>query len=58
MHQNGHNNNVIFLCIQLVGKYQVKDMNVYIETLIDKLLKLWNGTTMYDISRSIGQRKF
>ena len=43
--------------IQL-GKYQVKDMNVYIEPLIDELLELWNGVTMYNISRPIGERKF
>ena len=41
-----------------VGKYQVKDMNVYIEPLIDELVELWNGVTMYDMSRSIGQRQF
>ena len=40
------------------GKFQVKDMNVYIEPLIDELLKLWNGITMYDVSRPIQQRKF
>ena len=34
-------------------KFQVKDMNVYIEPLIDELLKLWNGITMYDVSRPI-----
>ena len=32
------------------GKFQVKDMNVYIEPLIYELLKLWNGITMYDVS--------
>ena len=37
------------------GKFQVKDMNVYIEPLIDELLKLWNGITMYDVSRPIRQ---
>ena len=41
-----------------LGKYQVKDMNVYIEPLIDDLLNLWVGVTMYDISRPIGQRHF
>ena len=43
--------------IQL-GKYQVKDMNVYIVPLIDELLVLWNGLTMYDISRPIRQKQF
>ena len=40
--------------IDQLGKYQVKDMNVYIEALIDEILKLWAGITMYDISRPIG----
>jgi hypothetical protein len=33
-------------------------MNVYIEPLIDGLLNLWIGITMYDISRPIGKRRF
>ena len=41
-----------------LGKYKVKYMNVYIEPLIDELLKLWAGVTMYDISRPIGKRRF
>ena len=46
------------LFIQL-GKYQVKDMNyAYIVPLIYELLDLWNGFTMYDISRPIGQKQF
>ena len=54
MHENGYNSYVIFMFIQLLGKYQVKDMNMYIEPLIDELLKLW----MYDISRLIGHQQF
>ena len=49
---------IYFICSNQLGKYQVKDMNEYIEPLIDELLKLWNGITMYDISRPIRQRKF
>ena len=45
------------LFIQL-GKYQVNDMNVYIAPLIDELLDLWNGFTMYDIFRQIGKKQF
>ena len=45
----------MLLFIQVV-KYQVEDMNVYIEPLIDELVELWNGVTMYDVSRPIGQR--
>jgi hypothetical protein len=33
-------------------------MNIYIEPLIDELLKLWVGVTMYDISRPIGKDDF
>ena len=33
-------------------------MNVYIDPIIDELLKLWVGITMCDISRPIGQRRF
>ena len=49
---------IYFICSNQVGKYQVKDMNVYIEPLIDELLKLWNGIAMYDISRPIRKMKF
>jgi hypothetical protein len=40
-----------------LGKYQVKYMNVYNEPLIDELLKLWDGVTMYEISIPIGKKK-
>ena len=33
-------------------------MNVYIEPLIDELLKLWVSITMYDISIPIGKKQF
>ena len=49
---------IYFICSNKSGKYQIKDMNVYIEPLIDELLKLWNGIGMCDISRPIQQRKF
>ena len=49
---------IYFRCSNQSGKYRVKDMNVYIEPIIDELLKLWNGITMYDVSRPIQQRQF
>ena len=58
MHENGYSNYVMFMFMQLLDKYQVKDMNVYIEPLINELLKLWNDITMYDISILIGHRQF
>jgi hypothetical protein len=33
-------------------------MNVYIEPLIDEILKLWASITMYDICKPIGEKKF
>ena len=33
-------------------------MNVYIKSLIDELLKLWNDITMYDVYIPIHQKKF
>ena len=47
----------MFLFIQL-GNYKVKDINVYIEPLVDELMVLWNGITMYGISRLVGWRQF
>ena len=49
---------IYFICSNQSGKYQVKYMNVYIEPLIEELLKLWNDITMYDVSIPIRQRKF
>ena len=50
---------IYFICTSNQScKFQVKDMNVYIEPLIHELLKLWNGITMYDVPRPIRQRKF
>ena len=49
---------IYFICTSnQSGKFQVKDMNVYIEPLIDDLLKLWNEINMYDVSRPIRQKK-
>ena len=49
---------IYFICSNQLGKYQIKDMDVYIESLIDELLKLQNGITMHDVSRPIQHRKF
>lgn len=46
---------VIMYCMfNQLGKYQVKDMNVYIESLINELVDLWNVVTMCDISTQKG----
>jgi hypothetical protein len=50
---------VIISCnFKQLGKYQVKYMNVYIDPLIEELLNLWEGITMYDIYKPIGQKRF
>ena len=50
---------IYFICTSnQSGKFQVKDMNVYIKPLIDELLNLWNGITMYDVSRPIRQMQW
>jgi hypothetical protein len=49
---------VIMCNFKQLGKYQVKDMNVYIEPLIDELLNLWVGITMYDVCKPIRQKEF
>ena len=50
---------VVIMCnFKQLGKYQVKYMNVYIELLIDELLKLWADITMYDVCKPIRQKEF
>ena len=50
---------IVIMCnFKQLGKYQVKDINVYIESLIDELLNLWVGITMYEICKPIREKKF
>ena len=44
---------IYFIFSNQSSKYQFKDMNVYIEPIIDELLKLCNGITMYDVFRQL-----
>lgn len=44
----------MYCMLNLSGKYQVKDMNAYIELLINELLELLKGITMFDIYRLVG----
>lgn len=43
---------------KLLGKHQVRDMDVYLEPLIDEILRLWVDISMYDIFQPIGQKQF
>ena len=49
---------IMYRNFEQLGKYQVKDMNAYIEPLINELIKLWHGITMYDITKPIKQKRF
>ena len=50
---------VVVMCnFKQSGKYQVKYMNVYIEHVIDELLKLWAVITMYEICKPIRETNF
>jgi hypothetical protein len=50
---------VVISCnLNKLGKYKVEYMNLYIEPLIDELLNLWEGITMYDICKPIGKKRF
>ena len=49
---------VIMCNFKQLGKYQVKYMYVYIEPLIDDLIQLRNGITMYDIYKPIRKKRF
>ncbi|XP_057842572.2 uncharacterized protein LOC131051993 [Cryptomeria japonica] len=46
------------LTLIIPGKYHVKDMDVYMEPLIDELRELWDGVNMLDVSRPINDRNF
>ena len=49
---------VVIMCnFKQVGKYQVKNMNVYIKHVIDELLKFWANITMYDIYKQIWHKQ-
>lgn len=44
---------IMYYMFNQLGKYQVKDMNVYVKPLIDELVDLWNDVTIYDIHRLV-----
>jgi hypothetical protein len=46
-------NEHLMLTIIVLGRRQVKRMNVYLQPLINEFKKLWEGIHVYDISRSI-----
>ena len=49
---------VIMYNLKQLGKYQSKDMIVYIDPLIDVLPKLWDNIIVYDICKPIRHMEF
>jgi hypothetical protein len=45
----------IMLALIIPGKKQVKDIDIYLEPLIDELIELWKGRQGVDVSRPIGK---
>ena len=41
-----------------IGKYQVKDIYVYMDPLIHEFHELWNGLNMFDVSIPINDINF
>ena len=48
----------LVLSLIIPGKRQVKDLNVYLDPLIDDLLELWKGIDVLDMSKQDHKRKF
>lgn len=42
----------ILLSLLVPGKYKVKNMDVYLEPLIEELMELWRGVSIIDVSKS------
>jgi hypothetical protein len=41
------------LALIVPGRIQVKNMDFYLQPLVDELNKLWEGIDVYDVSRPI-----
>jgi hypothetical protein len=48
----------LMMTLIVLGKYQVKNMDVYLVPFIDEMQLLWKGITMYDISCPPSNRPF
>ena len=45
------------LALIIVGRRQVKNMDVYLQPLVDELKELWDGINVYDVSRPIAAER-
>jgi hypothetical protein len=46
-------NEHLMLSLIVTSRRQVKNMDVYLQPLLDKLKELWEGIHVYDVSRHI-----
>jgi hypothetical protein len=46
-------NEHLMLTLIVPGRRQVKNMDVYLQPLVDELKELWEGIHVYDVSRPI-----
>ena len=50
-------NEHLMLDLIVLGRRQVKNMDVYLQPLIDQLKELWEGIHVYDVSRPISTKR-
>ena len=50
-------NEHLMLALIVPGRRQVKNMDVYLQPLVDELKELWEGIHVYDVSRSIATER-
>ena len=50
-------NEHLMLALIVLGRRQVKNMDVYLQPLIDEFKQLWEGIHAYDVSRPIPMDK-
>ena len=50
-------NEHLMLALIVPGKIQVKNMDVYLQPLVDELKELWEGIHVYDVSRPIATER-
>ena len=46
-------NEHLMLALIVPGRRQVRNMDVYLQPLVDELKELWDGINVYDVSRPI-----
>ena len=50
-------NEHLMLALIVPGRRQVKNIDVYLQPLVDELKELWDGINLYDVSRPIAAER-